>query len=226
MKCLKLVALDIDGVALNDTFSPVIYNLVKKWGGEYSPEVERNVFSQKRTNAAAYLKKKFNLPLEIDEIISRYFHERELYLKNNPIKVSAFLKDFLDLCGNLNLKIISYGGLDKSHFYQFLKDYANYFDGEKYICTNDFRPGITEIVKTFYQLEFKNVLFIDDVNKVAEEARRLNVPFIGVPSDFAYGFQKQEMIRSGVRHIVSGLEHIDMNSIKLIDNEANEGKLW
>ncbi len=33
MKRAKLIAVDIDGVILKDTFSPVLFNLIKKRGG-------------------------------------------------------------------------------------------------------------------------------------------------------------------------------------------------
>lgn len=44
MKRAKLIAVDIDGVILKDTFSPVLFNLIKKRGGVYDRETERNIF--------------------------------------------------------------------------------------------------------------------------------------------------------------------------------------
>jgi len=38
---IRLVALDSDGVLLNDTYSPVIERFVTKHGGEYTAAVER-----------------------------------------------------------------------------------------------------------------------------------------------------------------------------------------
>ncbi|MDO8139594.1 hypothetical protein [Streptococcus mutans] len=48
MNRLKLIACDIDGVLLEDTFSPVLRNLAKKYNVDYTAELENNTFSQKR----------------------------------------------------------------------------------------------------------------------------------------------------------------------------------
>ena len=71
---------------------------------------------------------------------------------------------------NLDVRLVYYGGLPEEKITDEFKQYKHYF--EKYICTNDFRPGIKEIIKDFYGLEFNQVLFIDDVNTVAEVAKR------------------------------------------------------
>jgi len=41
---IRLVALDTDGVLLNDTYSPVIERFVTRHGGEYTAAVERGVW--------------------------------------------------------------------------------------------------------------------------------------------------------------------------------------
>ena len=221
-----MIALDIDGVALHDTFSPVIYLLVKKWGGEYSREIERNVFSQTRNKAASYLIETFNLNMSTDELIKLYFNERALYLKENEHGPIEGLQDFLNRLREMQLKIICYGGLDKKHFDKEMGNYEEYFDGEKYICTNDFRPGVKEIVSDIYALPFENVLFIDDVNRVAEEAKKRNSPFVGVPSHFQYGFQKEDMIKTGVKYIVESIRDIDYSLLNSIDSDVSSGRIW
>jgi len=220
------VALDIDGVALFDTFSPVIYLLVKKWGGEYTRDIERNVFSQQRKKAAAYLINAFDLQMSNDELIRTYFEERDEYLKkfeNGPV---PGLREFLERLKLAGLKIVCYGGLEKEHFYKEMAEYTDFFDGEKYICTNDIRPGIKEIVTDYYGLKYENVLFIDDVSRVAEEAKSKNVPFIGVPSDFKHGFQERDMRLAGVKYMVSSIRDIDYSLLEQIDEDAASGSLW
>jgi hypothetical protein len=226
MKHLKLIAIDMDGVALPDTFSPVIFNLVKKWGGEYTAVVERNVFSQRRNDAASFLKTHFNREESIPQILDIYFNERDLYLESNPISPIKELKEFLERLQSLKLKIIAYGGLEKDHFNKELKEYNHFFDGEKYICTNDFRPGIKEIIVDHYKHGFSNVLFIDDVNKVAEEAKKLNVPFIGLPSNFSNGYQKKEMERTGVKYLIENLQEVNEPMLRKIDNDVENKRIW
>ncbi|MES0490697.1 MAG: hypothetical protein ABUK01_11925 [Leptospirales bacterium] len=226
LKCLSLVALDLDGVALPDTFSPIIYLLVKKLGIEYTSEVERNVFSQQRQKAAAYLNDTFNLQMSNDELIRLYFEERSAYLKNFEHGPVPGLKEFLECVKTAGLKVVCYGGLEKGHFDKEMAEFTEYFDGEKYICTNDIRPGIRQIVNDYYGLNYENVLFIDDVSRVAEEAKSKNVPFIGVPSNFKHGFQRQDMLRVGVKHIVSSIREIDYRLLEQMDNDAVTGLLW
>lgn len=225
-KCIKLVALNIDGVAIPDTFSPVIHTLVNHFDGEYTRDIERNVFSQKQEKAAEYLIEKLRLTLSIPELIKLYFEQRDSYLRENPIHPVAGLKIFLKDLKELDLQIICYGGLDISHFHKEMGAFVDYFDGQRYICTNDFRPGMREIVRDYHGMEYENVLFIDDVNRVAEEAKSLNIPFIGIPSSFAYGYQKSDMEETGVKYIVSSIHDVDKQLILKIDKEIVENTLW
>lgn len=226
LKTLKMVALDIDGVALKDTFSPIIYSLTIQWGHSYTADIERNVFSQPQKKAARYLIDAFGLPYSERELLGIYFAERKKYLETHDGGIVDGLEDFLKLCKSLNLPVICYGGLEKDHFNEKLQGLTHYFDGDQYICTNEFRPGIKEIVTQYYNYKYSEVLFIDDVNKVAEEAKALNVPFIGVPSDFEFGFQKQGMIETGVKYMVTTVKEISLSLLNEIDEKIREKKLW
>ncbi|NNJ08453.1 HAD family phosphatase, partial [Streptomyces sp. PKU-MA01144] len=55
LRQLRLAALNIDGVLLNDTFSPVIHRFIVSRGGAYTAEVERRVFSQPQHVASEYM---------------------------------------------------------------------------------------------------------------------------------------------------------------------------
>ncbi|MEE4580525.1 hypothetical protein [Paenibacillus polymyxa] len=67
------------------------------------------------------------------------------------------------------------------------------------------------------------MLFIDDVNTVAEVARSLNVPFIGVPST---PFQYEDMNQTGVKYLLNSLKGIDAELLERIDLEAAEQAVW
>ena len=224
MKTIKLIACDVDGVLVTDTFSPVLYNMVTKAGGQYTREYERNVFSRPRKEGSGYARKKYNLNASDTDLISAYFKEREEYLKTHDHGVIEGVKDFMELVNSLDIRLVCYGGLSEHELFSGFKDYMHYF--EQYICTNDFRPGIKEITRDIYGLEFNQVLFIDDVNTVAEVAKANNVPFIGIPANFAWGFQKQEMIDTGVRYILDSVRDIDRALLDRIDYEASIGTVW
>lgn len=234
LKTIKMVALDIDGVLLEDTFSPVICHMVENvWGGEYTKEIERNVFSQKREIGGTFLMEKFNLFNRYKtwkELFSEgYFPARDEYLKRTDVpkgKVKGF-EEFLKTVKKLGLKLVSYGGLEKDHFFTSLTEHEqSYFDDEKYICTNDFRPGVEEIIKHFYNYDYKEVLFIDDIARVGEVAKAKGVPFIGIPSHFRKSFQREAMIEIGVKHIYNSINDVKEEILRLIDDEANTGTLW
>ncbi|MCB1303515.1 MAG: hypothetical protein KDK37_04535, partial [Leptospiraceae bacterium] len=116
LKSLKLVALDIDGPCVMDTFSPVIRLVVHKLGGEYTAEIERNVFSQNRLKAAQFLIAKLNLNIGAEELIGMYFKERAAYEESVEHGINVGLGEFIGLLENLGLRLICYGGLDKNYF--------------------------------------------------------------------------------------------------------------
>lgn len=225
MQRIKLIAVDMDGVLLQDTFSPVLKRLTNKYQVDYTAEVERNTFSQNRVDAANYLKKLLELPVTTttDQVLNIYFSEREEYLKDiNPTSmIVKGVADFINRLVQLDVHLICYGGLPYEQIYEGFLPYIDYF--EQYVCTNDFRPGIKEIVKDIYELENFEALFIDDVNKVAQEAKRLNVPFIGVSVKNSWGFQLEEMKKTGVKYLVNSVEEITSSYLEKIDLDK---KIW
>ncbi|MFI5618082.1 HAD family phosphatase [Streptomyces sp. NPDC051567] len=226
LRQLRLAAVNIDGVLLNDTFSPVIHHFVTSRGGVYDVEVERAVFSQSRTSAARALGAAAGVDWSPQKVLDVYFEERAAYLARNPLQVSCGAEQLLSRLRSLGLRTICYGGLDKKHFDTHLGRYAHLFDGPGYICTNDFRPGIHEIAVDAFGLDYAQVLFIDDVARVSEAARDLRVPFIGHPSAFEHGYQGGLMRDAGVRHLVGSLDEIDEPLLRTLDTEAAEGRAW
>ncbi|MFF4020783.1 HAD family phosphatase [Streptomyces sp. NPDC001843] len=226
LRTLRLAAVDIDGVLLNDTFSPVIHRLAVQQGVEYTPELERAVFSRPRLAAAQAFVQATGSSVSPQDIIDAYFAERDRYLRTHPVRVLDGALALLQRLRALGLQIVCYGGLDKSHFDRHLGTWASYFTGPRYICTNDFRPGIPEITRDVFGLPFDQVLFIDDVATVAEQAKELDVAFIGHPGSYAHGFQRELMQAVGVRHLVDSLSAIDEELLACVDREAAEGTSW
>jgi len=224
MNHIRIIAFDIDGVLLKDTFSPVIKSFVEKYGGIYSRELERNVFSKNRDEAAKYLIQYLHLNISKDKLLSLYFQERKEYINQFGIGLTDGAGEVLEKLLSAGLKLVCYGGLSKDYYQKELAGYISYFD--RYICTNDFRPGLKEIAFDIYKVKNKEILFIDDVNTVAEEAKRLNMPFIGMPSSFEFSYQRADMIQTGVKHIISNLKEINLSLIRKIDKEADKNILW
>ncbi|WP_343233959.1 HAD family phosphatase [Streptomyces sp. CdTB01] len=226
LRVLRLAAVDIDGVLLDDSFSPVIHRLAVRFGVEYTPDFERAVFSRPRRESAEYFVRAAGGAASAGEFIDVYFAERERYLRAHPVRVAEGALELLQRLRALGLRIVCYGGLDKEHFDTHLGAWASYFAGPRYVCTNDFRPGIEEITKDVFGLRYSQVVFIDDVASVAERARDLNVPFIGHPGSFPHGHQRRLMEAVGVRHLVDSLSAIDEELLVAVDREASEGGSW
>ncbi|MFE9650486.1 HAD family phosphatase [Streptomyces sp. NPDC006365] len=216
---LRVAAVNIDGVLLNDTFSPVIHDFVVSRGGAYTQAVEQSVFSQNPRTAARALARAAGVAMEPDEVLETYFAAREKYLADHPVRQLPGGRELLVWLRALGLETVCYGGLGRDHFLRHLDDCVDLFSAG-YVCTADFRPGLREITTDTFGLRFDQMLFIDDVAEVAAEAGRLGTAFIGHPSDFAHGFQRRLMAASGVRHLVDRLEDIDEALLHRIDAES------
>ncbi|MBP2403824.1 hypothetical protein SNS2_2428 [Streptomyces netropsis] len=226
LRHLRLAAVNIDGVLLNDTFSPVIHQFVTSRGGRYTADVESAVFSQPRLVAARALGAMAGVSWTPEKVLEVYFEERAAYLEQHPLHLLDGAVELLRRLRALGLRTVCYGGLDDTHFQRHLGEFADLFDGPGYVCTNDFRPGVHEIVTDVFGLDHDQALFIDDVARVAEAARSLGTAFIGHPPHFAHGFQGELMRAAGVRHIVGSLPAIDEPLLRALDAEAAAGTLW
>ena len=220
---LRGVGVNLDGVLLNDSFSPVIHRFVVSRGGVYTAEVERAVLSQSRLEAAAVVGGPEAAP---EELVEEFFREREKYLVEHPVRLVEGVRAFLERLRSTGASLVCYGGLGVSHFERFLGPYAEFFDGPKYVCTDGFRPGVREIAEDVFRVQCEQVLFIDDVARVAEGARAENAAFIGHPSAYEYSFQRQLMREAGVRHVVGSLDGVDEWLLRTVDAEAADGCLW
>jgi phosphoglycolate phosphatase-like HAD superfamily hydrolase len=222
---LRLAAVNIDGVLLNDTFSPLIHQFVTRRGGIYSAAVEGSVFSQRQADAGRAMAAAVPQELTGEEALAAYFEERATYLADHPVEATEGAGALLRRLHAAGLDVVCYGGLAKSHFDEHLGAYAHLFAPPRYLCTNDVRPGLREITAHF-GLEHGQVLFIDDVARVAEAARALGAPFIGRPSRFEHSHQAELMRQAGAHHIVDGLDEIDEALLRTLDEETSAGTLW
>jgi beta-phosphoglucomutase-like phosphatase (HAD superfamily) len=223
---LRLAALNIDGVLLNDTFSPVIHGFLTRRGAPYTADVERRIFSQPQQIAGREIAATLGVDLASEEIMEQYFEERRAFLTADPVQLNEGAIELVRRVRALGLRAVCYGGLGKEHFDTFLGAYTDLFDGPGYVCTNDFRPGIHEIATEVFGLKHDQLLVVDDVARVAEAAQTLNMPFIGHPSPFEHSFQRQLMEEAGVRHIVDSLDDIDETLLRTLDTEAAAGTVW
>ncbi len=221
---VRLVAVNIDGVLLNDSFGPVIRRLVESRGGAYGPELEQALLSQSQMVAARAAAEVLGGSAE--ELLAAYFEERERYVAEHPVRVLPGAQELLERLRGLGVSTVCYGGLERKHFDRYLGHLAGLFDAPGYVCTNDFRPGIREITEDVFGLRLDQVAFIDDVARVAEAARDLGVAFIGHPSDYQDGFQRPLMERAGARHVVRSLGEIEEKLLRRVDAEAATGRSW
>ncbi|MDI3408229.1 HAD family hydrolase [Streptomyces cavernicola] len=220
---LRLVAVNIDGVLLNDSFSPVMRRLVEGYGATYDARFEREMLSQPQRVAAQRAADR--LGGDAGQLIKEYFALREEYIREHPVHLLDGAAELLATLREFDVRTVCYGGLERAHFDRHLGEFADYFDAPGYVCTNDFRPGIREISELF-GLRHDQALFIDDVARVAGTARELGTPFIGHPGESSHGYQRQLMEEAGVRHMVGTLRAIDAPLLRTVDAEAAAGTVW
>lgn len=218
MKNIKLIACDIDGVLLKDTFSPVLRALTHKYGVLYTKDLENNTFSQRRSDAADYLRNhlKISETTTRNDILKEYFLERDKYLQDNESILIPGVQEFLEMLSSLDVVLVCYGGLEEEMIDSEFLPYLKYFD--RYICTNSFRPGLKEITNS-YGYTYSDVLFIDDVNRVAKEAKEKRIPFIGIPPRHSWGYQMEQMKETGVKYTVKSISEITRDYLEIIDTD-------
>jgi beta-phosphoglucomutase-like phosphatase (HAD superfamily) len=225
---IRLVALDSDGVLLNDTYSPVIERFVTKHGGEYTAAVERGVWGSPQLAAGQNMALACKLPWSAKETIAAFFQERDEYLKEHPVQVAEGAAELLGTLREAGVRVVCYGGRNREYtFDKYLGHLAGFFDAEiPYVDVNDFRPGVKEIVQDVFGYRFDECLFVDDINRVAEVTARLGAGFVGVPASMPHNFQRAEMAATGVRHLVDDIRQIDAELLHRVDAELAAGTLW
>ncbi|MBO6777196.1 MAG: hypothetical protein JJ897_17185 [Marinibacterium sp.] len=231
MNHIELIAVDLDGPLLTDSFAPLLKQSCDFYGLDYTRDMENNMLSRNRRDATAYFMASFgeNLPDDImgkshEELTASYFEFRKNFLAENPISLSEGAADLLALLPDLGVRLICYGGLDEDYMRCELGAHADVF--ERYVSTNDFRPGVKEIVHDIAGVSADRALFIDDVNFVAEHAREQGCCFIGVPARNDWGWQRLEMQEAGVPFILDHAGIITRKLLDQIDEQAGRGSFW
>lgn len=79
----------------------------------YTREIERNVFSRKRSEAVAYLKQLFRVSSSEADSLRDFFGERDNYMANHDSGLIDGALAFLNLLSTQNVRLVCYGGLDK-----------------------------------------------------------------------------------------------------------------
>ena len=228
LKKIKLFAIDSDGVILNDTYSPAIKIFVESLGVNYSPLIERSVWGSPQVTAGHNLALACKIPYSGEKVINDFFRTRDNYLKEHPVEVIPDIESTLALLHSTGARMTCYGGRNKEYsFDKFLKPFENFFDKKMpYIDINAFRPGMYEIVKEKFDLNFDEVVFIDDINRVAEVCKALGSGFIGVPASMSHNFQREEMINTGVKYMVNRFTEITEKLIYEVDEHLVSTTLW
>lgn len=222
---VKLVAVDVDGVLLTDTYSPAIKSFVELHNGVYTPELERLVWGSPHIAGGHNMSLACKLPWSAQKTIDAFFHHHTKYIETNPIEIIPGAEDFLKLLQGFNIRVTSYGGRTKEYIFdKYMPSLKKYFDRDKpYIDTNSIRPGVMEITKDIFRLNFDEVLFIDDINRMAEVAKFYKTGFIGTPVTM---YQKDQMQETGVKYIVPTVKDITEDMLMKIDLELASGSHW
>ncbi|MCC1493266.1 hypothetical protein [Cognatishimia sp. F0-27] len=231
LRTLKVIAVDLDGPLLVDTFAPLLRKSCDYYGLEYTRTLESGMLSRNRREAVQFMLSQFDGDLPDDlqgkthqEMAASYFALREAYLAENPLRLSDGAEALLALLARLPVRLLCYGGLDEDYMRRELGAHADVF--EAYVCTNDFRPGMKEIVHDIAGVAPTEALFIDDVNFAATHARAVGTGFIGVPSQEPWCWQKAEMTDAGLPFIVRDASQIDLAMLQSIDRMQETGQFW
>jgi beta-phosphoglucomutase-like phosphatase (HAD superfamily) len=228
LRKVRVVAIDCDGVLIDDTYLAVIERFVTDHGGVYDEQAERKIIGLRDVVVAELIADLCGLDQPVADTLSAIWAERERYLREHPIRVTDGVPDFLAALGKLDVRVVCYGGRTREHaFDKYLGHLVELFDPEvPYVSVNEHRPGIEWIVRGVIGCEFGEAVFIDDVSRVAEAAREHGTGFIGFPSSAAHRRQRRFMADAGVRHIVGSLDEITPDLLKRVDEELATSTHW
>jgi beta-phosphoglucomutase-like phosphatase (HAD superfamily) len=222
---VRVIAIDTNGVLLKDVYSGAIKQFVERHGGQYTSALERMVFGSPHAAGGHIMSTACRLPWTSQETIDAFLAEQKEYAKSNPVAINQGAVRFLESIQSKGLRITSYGGSPKeTSFDQLLQPYAHLFDAAKpYVNMGAFRPGMKEIAAQEMACNLDEIIFIDDLNRVADVCRALGCGFIGIPGA---SYQREQMIESGVRYVLDSLESIDTALLLEIDQRLAENSLW
>jgi hypothetical protein len=228
---VSLIAVDLDGTLLTDTFSPVLRRVCSHYGWEYTEEFERNTFSQPREKSAAFIKSYYGHlfdpekpEMALGEMVQDFFRFRNEHLLEHPVRLLPGAEQLLDLLSAQGATLVCYGGMEEDHMRKELGPLAGMF--ERYVCTNGFRPGVRHIASQFLQEDPSHALFLDDVFGAGVEARSIGAGFIGTPSTDPACHQRRIMEAEGLPVLADDLSMIDADLLAELDARLADGTFW
>jgi beta-phosphoglucomutase-like phosphatase (HAD superfamily) len=228
LRQVRLIAIDCDGVLIDDTYLAVIEQFITGHGGDYDDETERSIIGLRDVVVADLMAKACGLDQPVEETLAAIWAERERYLREHPIAVTAGAAEMLASLRGLGVRVLCYGGRTREHtFDTYLGGLVDLLDPEvPYVSINEHRPGVEHIVRDVIGCEFDQAVFIDDVSRVAQAARAYGVGFIGFPSSAAHQRQRRFMTELGVRHIVGSLAQVTPELLARVDSELAVSTHW
>jgi phosphoglycolate phosphatase-like HAD superfamily hydrolase len=228
LRKVRVVALDCDGVLIDDTYLAMIARFVTDHGGVYDAAAERDVIGLRDIVVAEKVTRLCGLDQPAEETLKQLWAARQEYLAEHPIRVAEGVRDCLAALGKLPVRLVCYGGRTREHtFDKYLGDLVGLLDPEvPYVSINEHRPGVEHIVRDVIGCEFGEAVFIDDVSRVADAARAHGAGFIGFPSSEAHWRQRQFMAEAGTRHIVGSLGEITPELLRTVDEELATSAHW
>jgi beta-phosphoglucomutase-like phosphatase (HAD superfamily) len=228
LRNVRLVAIDCDGVLINDTYLAVIERFVTEHGGVYDERAERRIIGLRDVVVAELITEVCGLDQSSADTLAAIWAQHKQYLLEHPITVAPGAPELLASLEPLEVRVVCYGGRTREHtFDRYLGHLVDLLDPKiPYVCVNEHRPGVDWIVRDMFGCEFDQAVFIDDVTRVAEAARTRAAGFIGFPSSPAHQRQRRFMAEAGVRHIVDSLREITPELLARVDNELATSTHW
>lgn len=218
------VAIDIDGVLLTDTFSPVLKDLAAEAGLPYDAELENTVFSENRARAAAWMSARLGAAWPPERVLERFFALRQQRLTTEPVAWRPGAQDLIRRLQDQGRRLVCYGGLGTAHFEAHLGPWTQAF--ETYVCTDAIRPGLAEICGQVLGLPPAQVWFLDDTLRAGLAARTLGAGFIGCPAAWPWGFQASGMHQARLPWIVQDLSEITPGFLREQEARLEAGRFY
>ena len=228
LRKVRVVALDCDGVLINDTYLAMIARFVTEHGGVYDAAAERDVIGLRDIVVAEKVTRLCGLDQPAEETLKQLWAARQEYLADHPIRVAEGARDCLAALGKLPVRLVCYGGRTREHtFDRYLGDLVDLLDpAVPYVSINEHRPGVDHITRTVLGAGFDEIVFVDDVSRVAEDARAHGAGFIGFPSSPAHARQAEFMAGYGVRHLPGSLAELTPELVEIVDEELATSTHW
>ncbi|MEV4509919.1 hypothetical protein AB0K00_13275 [Dactylosporangium sp. NPDC049525] len=228
LRKIRLVALDCDGVLIDDTYLAVIERFVTRHGGRYDERAERDIVGLRDMVVAERVARLCGLDQPVADTLDGLWAQRRQYVQEHPIRVSDGAAGLLTWLRGCGVRVVCYGGRTREHTFDGLLGHlTGLLDREHpYISVNEHRPGVEWIVRDVIGCGFDEAVFVDDVSRVADAARACGTGFIGVPSSPAHRRQRRFMAAGGVRHIVGSLGEITPELLARVDDELATSRHW